>query len=137
MMERPNLDGSGLRGLPIPELPSVPGPSGIFFVTTKMDDRGRLADRSALRELAWQPGSPVSFTIVGAVIVAAPHRGRFMITQQGHVRIPAPVRHRCRIRPGDPLMLLVPSARDRLAIYTASALEAALLGGDPYSATIE
>lgn len=102
-----------------------------------MDDRGRLADRSALRELAWQPGLPVSFTIVGSVIVVAPHPGRFMITRQGHVRIPASVRHRCRIQPGDHLMLVVLPGRDQLVIYPASALEAALLAVDPYSGMTE
>jgi hypothetical protein len=47
-----------LPGLPLPALRSVGRMSGTYYAVTTVDARGRLADRSPLRELHWVAGAP-------------------------------------------------------------------------------
>lgn len=118
---------SGQAGLPLPRLISCAGRVEVFFASTKVDNRGRLADRSAVRELGWRPGTAVTFAVGdGLQIVASPGRGRATITAEGHLRLPAEVRHLGRVRPGDRLLVVIPPEHDRLVVYPATAVAAAL-----------
>lgn len=123
--------GSGLgpvpRGIPLPILRVPVASSEAFFASTRIDGRGRLADRSAVREVGWPPGTPVVFTIDdGALVVVSSERGRCPITRQGHLRVPAPVRHRWRVLPGELFLMVVATERDGLVVYPAARVAAAL-----------
>jgi hypothetical protein len=93
----------------MPDLVSRMGCAEVFFVSTKIDNRGRLADRSAVLKMGWRPGTPVSFSISdGAMAIASSGHGQYAITRQGHLRLPAEVRHRSRVMAGDGLLVVVP-----------------------------
>lgn len=116
------------RGLPVAHLlPHVQG-SSTYYVLTTVDDRGRLADRSPLRELGWQPGHSIS-TIVfqGIIIVVTCPDGPEIITRQGHLRLPTPVRLSCRLKAGTRLLVAASRNHDLLSVYTTSALDTMLL----------
>ncbi len=117
-----------MSGLPLPSLvPGAPA-AGALFTATTIDDRGRLADRAVVRALAWSPGRPLTFDVVDrAMIEVAPGVGASAVTARGHVRLPATVRHQCRLRSGDRLLMLIRPSDGRLLIFTAAAVEAALL----------
>jgi hypothetical protein len=128
------------RGLPVARLISPIQHSLTHYAVTTMDIWGRLADRSSLRVLQWRPGRPVTISIVdGAVVVAACHRlGRSSITRQGHLRLPASVRHQCRLDAGDRLLLVACPDRGLLLAYPTPVLDtmvlayhATLTGGTP------
>jgi hypothetical protein len=100
----------------------------LYYAVTTIDDRGRLADRSPLRILGWLPESSISINVLqGAVIVVTRSRGPGTITRQGHVRLPASVRHSCRLAPGARLLVAACPDHDLLAAYRTSTLEAMLL----------
>ncbi|MBE8525762.1 AbrB/MazE/SpoVT family DNA-binding domain-containing protein [Amycolatopsis sp. H6(2020)] len=95
---------------------------------TTVDSRGRLADRSPLRVLGWPPMLRVSIGAVkGELIIIRRCDGPDTITGQGHVRLPARIRHRCRLEPGGRVLVVSFPTRDVLAVYTDSALDAMLL----------
>jgi hypothetical protein len=116
------------RGLPVAQLLTHVQDGSLYYAVTTIDDRGRLADRSPLRILGWLPESSISINVLqGAVIVVTRSRGPGTITRQGHVRLPASVRHSCRLTPGARLLVAACPDHDLLAAYTTSTLEAMLL----------
>jgi hypothetical protein len=92
-------------GLPVPRL-SAPRPDTVAcYALTKIDDRGRLADRSLIRALGWGPGHRVQLAVAeGAVLAVSSAEGRDAINGQGHLRLPAAVRRSCDLEPGDQVM---------------------------------
>jgi hypothetical protein len=121
-------------GLPVAHLASPTLVSSTHYTVTAIDGRGRLADRSPLRVLQWPPGFPVAVSVVqGAVVVVPSRKGREVITRQGHLRLPAAVRHLCRLKAGDRLLLAACPDRSLLLAYTMAALDAMVLA---YHATL-
>jgi hypothetical protein len=115
-------------GLPVAQLSLPVQPSSNHYLVTTVDDRGRLADRSALRLLAWEPGSVLRFTVLhGAIMVSPAPDGIRSVTRQGHLRLPAPVRRACDISRGDRLLVLASRDQKLLVVYTASILDSVLL----------
>lgn len=116
------------KGLPVAQLHTHVQDASLYYAVTTIDDRGRLADRSSLRILGWLPESSISIRVVqGVVIVVTRCRGPESITRQGHIRLPASVRHFCRLAPGARLLVAACPDHDLLAAYTTSALDAMLL----------
>ncbi len=119
----------GNGGLPLPSLDPVLEGVGVQFAATAIDARGRLADRSMVRALTWCPGTPLTFYVVDRAVVAISlGTGAAAVTARGHVRLPATIRHQCRIRTGDRLLMLIRPEDDRLLVFTAPLVESALLG---------
>lgn len=56
-------------GLPMAQLDRRPDNSSSHYVITAVDVRGRLADRSGLQTLAWQPGHPITIQITPAMAI--------------------------------------------------------------------
>jgi hypothetical protein len=81
--------------------------SSVCYSLTKIDDRGRVADRSFIRVLLWGPGHPIDLTALQgpAVLVASSTEGQQLINRQGHLRLPASVRRLCGLEPGDRLLM--------------------------------
>ncbi|GAB3581258.1 hypothetical protein GCM10027445_52970 [Amycolatopsis endophytica] len=116
------------RPLPVAPVRAQPKTSGIYFTATPVDNRGRLADRSPLRVLGWAPKTQVTFTVrTDGVLVAARSPSPYTVTQQGHLRLPAAMRHALRLSPGVRVLVVVLPGSDHLAMYTAPALEALVL----------
>ena len=73
----------------------------------------------------------------GLILVRANWQGVFNITSQGHLRLPATVRHWCALVPGDRVMLAANPADGLLVVHPPAALDAmitqfhaAVLGGE-------
>lgn len=115
-------------GLPIaPLFPPAPEPS-FYYALTPIDSRGRLADRSAIRAVGWPPGQPVTISVIREIIVvmSRPDGGE-SITRQGHLRLPARIRHTCRLVSGARLLIAAAPAKNFIVAYTMPSLEAILL----------
>lgn len=95
---------------------------------TSIDVHGRLSDRSPLQIMGWGPGQPIAITPAAGVITVAhcPDAGE-AITRQGHLRLPASVRHALRLQPGDRLLVAARPDIDLLVAYPTSALDQVLL----------
>lgn len=116
------------KSLPVATLLEPVQGGTLYFVVTTIDSRGRLADRSPLRVLGWNPDCTITITTVGrAVIVATRSAGPDAVTRQGHLRLPARVRHACHLGTGARLLVAASPDRDLLAAYPVSSVEASLL----------
>jgi hypothetical protein len=113
-------------GLPVARLTAARRSSSVCYALTKIDDRGRLADRSLIRVLRWEPGRLVQLTVVpeGAVLVASGAGGRHWINGQGHLRLPASVQRSCGLEPGDQVLLAAYCDREVVVAYTMAAVDA-------------
>jgi bifunctional DNA-binding transcriptional regulator/antitoxin component of YhaV-PrlF toxin-antitoxin module len=123
--------------LPLPSL--VAGrTSTVVYGLAAIDDRGRVADRVVLRSLGWSAGLRLDIReTAGVLTVTVDSDGGYQITNQGNLRLPAPLRHRCGLAAGDRVLLAADPDLSRLAIYPPAALDNALAvcadaaGGEP------
>lgn len=116
-------------GLALPSLTVHDANDSMRYAVAAVDVWGRVADRSLLRSLGWGPGQTISVAVRrGATIVVRPsRRGRLHVTRQGHLRVPASVRHLVHLAGGDQLLLAASPERDLLVAYPAHVLDAMLV----------
>jgi hypothetical protein len=114
-------------GLPLAPLAVPTPPPSLYYTVTPVDARGRLADRSPIRALGWQPGQPITITLLQqAIVVTAQTGAADSITGHGHLRLPARIRHRCRLNTADRL-LVAAAPPGVLVAYPMALLESILL----------
>jgi hypothetical protein len=112
--------------------------STVYGLAT-IDDRGRIAESTVIRALGWLPGTRLDVRESGGLLlVNADRQGVFSVTGRGHLRLPATVRHWCRLAPGDRVLLAGDPAEGLLVVHPPAALDAmitqfhaSVLGGDP------
>jgi bifunctional DNA-binding transcriptional regulator/antitoxin component of YhaV-PrlF toxin-antitoxin module len=133
-----------VRGpLPLVQVP-VPRSGTAVYGVTVLDCHGRIADRLVLRALGWAPG--IRLEIIGdrrlvTVRAAAeslssaqtgPRAGaraaRSRVTPQGHVRLPAEVRHGCGVAAGDRVLLIADPAAGVLRVVPPATLDDLVCG---------
>jgi hypothetical protein len=91
-----------------------------------------------LRVLRWRQGKPLLITAIGGGGSGAPAPGRRIRGAEQPVRgLPAPVRRRCGLHPGNRVLLAADPEHGVLVVHPLSALDTmitayhtALLGGD-------
>ena len=112
-------------GLPLPRLSEPVPETSAYYAVTTVDGRGRLADGSPLRVLQWGPGLSLNLMVtLGAVVAYAHPDGRETVTGQGHLRLPADLRHALRLNSGDRLLVVAHPHQGLLVVYTMPALDA-------------
>lgn len=100
----------GLSGLPLPTTPSArprPGFTGRFAVSV-INDRARIAARAVTDHLGWQPGQHLHYRLSKHVVTITPDHtrsSRHTLSNYGHLRLPAAIRHATGITAGDALLL--------------------------------
>jgi hypothetical protein len=132
---------------PLQALTTMPTtrPKDIVYRLALLDQRGRLAQQAVMTELGWRPGyridlrlrsisCPGDHAVAGVagsnfpiVTVTPDPRAGTRIGADGHLRLPAAVRHRCRISAGDPVLLAADPTRQLLILYPPRALDMLLL----------
>ncbi|MFI7074501.1 AbrB/MazE/SpoVT family DNA-binding domain-containing protein [Micromonospora sediminicola] len=89
-----------------------------------MTAQGRIADRAAMKVLRWGPGLRLSIREChGLIVVSADQQGVFKVAEQGHVRLPAVVRHWCGLAAGDRVFIVAEPASRRLVVYPPAKLD--------------
>lgn len=127
----------GRRTLPLPSVPE-PRTSSVVYGLAAVDCRGRVADHAIIAALSWLPGTRLDIRESRGLLLVRPDaRGVFNVTNQGHLRLPAAVRHCCGLIPGDRVLLAAGPARDVLIVHPPAVLDdllaarhSELLGGD-------
>lgn len=118
-------------GLPLPWLSAPVRRSDLFCAVTPMDRRGRLADRSPIRAAGWSLGEPITISISRdprRVIVRS--GGPDTITRDGHLRLPARIRHACNLSAGERLLVTVTATPPVVAVYPMATIET-IIGQQP------
>jgi hypothetical protein len=122
-----------VRRLPVAAAPDVPAvPGDVVYGFGRMDSSGRVADRAMTGALGWQPGDRLTLTAAAGVIVARRDPGGAVtLPVKPYLVIPAALRRRCGLRPGDRVLLAVFPARDALAAYSFAVVDQALRAHAP------
>lgn len=112
------------RTLPVPTVPTPRTNATVYGMAT-LDCHGRVADHAVQRTLNWTPGQRLAIRETdGLLIIHADPHGVFRVTGQGHLRLPAQVRHCSGLITGDRVLLAANPTRGRLVIYPPAALDA-------------
>jgi hypothetical protein len=103
----------------------TPRAKAVVYGMAAVDCRGRVADRAVLAALGWAAGTRLQIREAGGrLLVRADTHGVFRVTSQGHLRLPAGVRHCCGLVPGDRLLLAADLASGVLVVHPPAALDA-------------
>jgi hypothetical protein len=121
------------RRLPVAAAPEVPVvPDNVVYGFGRMDESGRVADRTMTSALGWQAGDRLTISgAEGVVIARRDPAGVVTMTAKPYLVIPAALRRRCGLRPGDRVLLAVFPDRDELAAYSFAVVDQALRAHAP------
>ena len=121
------------RRLPVAVTPEVPAvPDDVLYGTGRIDESGRVADRAITSALGWQPGDRLTLTAAAGVVLARRDpAGMLTLPARPYLVIPAALRRRCGLRPGDRVLLAVFPAQDALAAYSFAVVDQALRAHSP------
>ena len=120
---RPGKPGAGR---PVP-LASPPGRPDAVYGFGRIDASGRVADRATIAALGWRGGDRLTLTAeAGRVVIRRDPSGLVTLPPRSCVPIPAALRHRCGLLPGDPVLLTAVPAEDTLTAYSLAVVDQAL-----------
>ena len=117
-----------IRPLPAATAPVIPAaPQDVLYGFGRIDASGRVGDRAVTSALGWQPGDRLTLTAAAGVITVrrAPD-GMASMPAKPYVAIPAALRRRCGLRPGDRVLLAMCPAQDKLAAYSFAVIDQVL-----------
>jgi len=119
--------------LPVAAVPEVPeAPADVLYGFGRIDSSGRVGDRAMTAELGWQPGDRLTFTAAAGVVTARREPGGMVVMpSKPYLVIPAALRRRCGLQPGDRVLLAVFPDRDALAAYSFAVVDQALRAHAP------
>jgi hypothetical protein len=119
--------GSGRR-LPVAVVPVPPAvPDDVLYGFGRIDVAGRVADRAVIRALGWRCGDRLTLTAEAGVVAARRDpAGMAAMTAKPYIVIPAALRRRCGLEPGDRVLLAAVPAFDTLTAYCLAVLDQAL-----------
>jgi hypothetical protein len=125
------------RPLPLPTVPTPRAGAAVYGMAA-VDSRGRVADRAVFAALGWVAGTPLAISVTdGTLVIGTDPCGVFGMTSQGHLRLPAHVRHCCELGSGDRVLLAAYPDLNVLLVHPPTVLDllladrhATLLGGD-------
>jgi bifunctional DNA-binding transcriptional regulator/antitoxin component of YhaV-PrlF toxin-antitoxin module len=128
---------AGRRGrargpLPLALLPGG-GPVTAVYALGRVDDSGRIIDRAVTGALGWRGGDRLTLTAQGGMVLARRDPGGMVtLPDRPRVAIPASLRHRCGLRPGDPVLLAALPGQDALAAWPLAVVDQALRAHAPF-----
>lgn len=123
-----------VRCLPAAAAPVVPVvPDGVLYGFGRIDSSGRVADRAVTAALGWLAGERLTLTAsAGVVIARRDPAGMVTMPARPYIAIPAVLRRRCGLRPGDRVLLAVLPGEDALAAYSFAVVDQALRAHAPF-----
>ena len=90
------------------------GPDDVVYGFGRIDASGRVADRAITAALGWRGGDRLTLTAEAGVVIARRDPGGLVtVPAKPYLVIPAALRHRCGLRPGDRVLLAASPAGTR------------------------
>jgi hypothetical protein len=116
------------RRLPVAAVPVIPAvPDDVRYGLGRIDESGRVADRTITSALGWHAGDRLTLTAAAGVVIARRDPAGMVTMPAGpYIAIPAALRRRCGLRPGDRVLLAVIPAADALAAYSFAVVDQAI-----------
>jgi bifunctional DNA-binding transcriptional regulator/antitoxin component of YhaV-PrlF toxin-antitoxin module len=107
----------------------------VVYGLAHVDRSGRVADRTVTGALGWRGGDRLTLTAeAGVVVIRRDPSGLVTLPPRSCVPIPAALRHRCGLLPGDPVLLTAVLAEDTLTAYSLAVVDQALRALIPFPA---
>ena len=103
-------------------------PDDVVYGIGRIDASGRIADRAVISALGWRGGDRLTLTADAGVVTARRDPGG-MVTLSGrrpYIAIPAALRRRCGLEPGDRVLLAALPAADTLTAYSLAVVDQAI-----------
>ena len=134
---RPRGRAAAVRSLPLaapPELAPALA-ADVVYGLGRIDASGRVADRTVTRALGWHGGDRLTLTASAGVVTARRDPdGLAILPPRHYIMIPATLRYRCGLLPGDPVLLAARPAEDTLTAYSLAVVDQALAAHIPFPA---
>jgi bifunctional DNA-binding transcriptional regulator/antitoxin component of YhaV-PrlF toxin-antitoxin module len=103
----------------------------VVYGIGRIDASGRVADRAVTNVLGWRGGDRLTLTADAGVVIARRDPGGMVtLPARSRIMIPAPLRRRCGLRAGDPVLLAAVPGRDTLAAYPFAVVDQAIRAHD-------
>jgi hypothetical protein len=121
-------------------LPASPGQApalaaDVVYGLGRIDASGRVADRTVTCALGWRGGDRLTLTACAGVVTARRDPdGLAILPSRYYITIPATLRYRCGLLPGDPVLLAARPAEDTLTAYSLAVVDQALTAHTPFPA---
>jgi bifunctional DNA-binding transcriptional regulator/antitoxin component of YhaV-PrlF toxin-antitoxin module len=124
-----------VRRLPLAAAPDAPAlPDEVVYGSGRIDVSGRVGDRAIVGVLGWRPGDRLTLTAAAGVVIARRDPGGLVtMPAKPYLTIPAALRHRCGLRPGDRVVLAVFAGEDALAAFSFAVVDQALRVHVPFA----
>ena len=116
------------RRLPLAcPVPVPSAPEDVVYGIARIDASGRICERAIIAALGWAGGNRLTFTADAGVVTARRDPGGMVtLPPSGYITIPAPLRRRCGLVPGDQVMLAALPDQDTLTAYCLAVVDQAI-----------
>jgi hypothetical protein len=102
-------------------------PAGVVYGTGRIDASGRVTDQAVSCALGWREGDRLTLTASPGIVTARRDpRGMITVPARACLAVPATLRRRCGLRPGDRVLLAAVPGQDMLAAYSFAVVDQAL-----------
>lgn len=136
-LTRPPVRAGGRTGqarrLPLATVAAAPAlANDMLYGVGRIDASGRVGDRAFTSALGWRPGDRLTLTAAdGVVIVRRDPAGLVTMPAKPYIVIPSALRRRCRLQPGDRVLLAMFPGQDAMAAYSFAVVDEALRAHSP------
>ena len=115
-------------GRPLPlARPMRSVPQDVVYGVARIDASGRICERAIIAVLGWVGGDRLTSTADAGVVTARRDPGGMVtLPASGYITIPAALRRRCGLEPGDQVLLAAVPAADLLAAYSFAVVDQAI-----------
>jgi hypothetical protein len=102
-------------------------PDDVIYGIGRIDASGRIADRAVTSALGWSGGDRLTLTADAGVVSARRDPGGMItLPARAYIAIPAALRRRCGLLPGDRVLLAAVPAADTLTAYSLAVVDQAI-----------
>jgi hypothetical protein len=128
---------AGRRPLPLARtVPAPTAPEDVVYGIGRIDSSGRIADRTVTTALGWRAGDRLPLTADAGVVTARRDPGGMVtLPARAYITVPAALRRRCGLHPGDRMLLAAVPADDTLTAYSLAVVDQAIRahGASPHA----
>jgi hypothetical protein len=113
-----------------------PAPEDVVYGIGRIDSSGRIADRTVTTALGWRGGDRLTLTAdAGAVTARRDPGGMVTLPARAYITVPAALRRRCGLHPGDRVLLAAAPSAGTLSAYSLAVVHQAIRahGASPHA----